>query len=154
MRTDRSAPSAPAPVPAGTQWHPEKPPYEFGLDEVPHSIEAVMVSQHLGSVFIEAAKRCVVRGGRAACWRLLCCTCCHRLGACCGRGCCGTDSGSGQRHRRVLLLAMPLPAAAAAAVVVQLDEAQHWMGRGQARVFSCAAHGWLLGGRLVVPCCT
>eukprot|EP00983_Pelagomonas_calceolata_P027490 863187-Pelagomonas_calceolata.AAC.1 len=27
----------------GTQWHPEKPPYEFGLDSVPHSLEAIKV---------------------------------------------------------------------------------------------------------------
>mmetsp|Transcript_28012 Transcript_28012/g.75667 ORF Transcript_28012/g.75667 Transcript_28012/m.75667 type:complete len:381 (+) Transcript_28012:150-1292(+) len=41
----------------GTQWHPEKPPYEFGLDSVPHSLEAIKVSQSLGSSFIETAKK-------------------------------------------------------------------------------------------------
>ena len=46
-----------APCDAGTQWHPEKPPFEFGMEEVPHSIEAIRVSQHLANVFIEAARR-------------------------------------------------------------------------------------------------
>ena len=30
-----------------TQWHPEKPPFEFGMHEIPHTLEAVLVSQHL-----------------------------------------------------------------------------------------------------------
>ncbi|GIL92877.1 hypothetical protein Vretimale_14806 [Volvox reticuliferus] len=41
----------------GTQWHPEKPPYEFGMDEVPHSLDAIRVSQHLSNVFIEHARQ-------------------------------------------------------------------------------------------------
>ncbi|KAL6765833.1 class I glutamine amidotransferase-like protein [Haematococcus lacustris] len=41
----------------GTQWHPEKPPFEFGMEEVPHSLEAISVSQHLANVFIESARR-------------------------------------------------------------------------------------------------
>ncbi|KAG2441123.1 hypothetical protein HXX76_003975 [Chlamydomonas incerta] len=40
----------------GTQWHPEKPPYEFGMEEVPHSLDAIRVSQHLSNVFLEAAR--------------------------------------------------------------------------------------------------
>ncbi|KAG2450314.1 hypothetical protein HYH02_004819 [Chlamydomonas schloesseri] len=40
----------------GTQWHPEKPPYEFGMEEVPHSLDAIRVSQHLANVFLEAAR--------------------------------------------------------------------------------------------------
>ncbi|KAG2482320.1 hypothetical protein HYH03_018742 [Edaphochlamys debaryana] len=40
----------------GTQWHPEKPPYEFGMEEVPHSLDAIRVSQHLSNVFMEAAR--------------------------------------------------------------------------------------------------
>ena len=31
----------------GTQWHPEKPPFEFSDDTIPHSHEAIAVSQHL-----------------------------------------------------------------------------------------------------------
>ncbi|GIL44397.1 hypothetical protein Vafri_1876 [Volvox africanus] len=41
----------------GTQWHPEKPPYEFGMDEVPHSLDAIRVSQHLSNVFMEHARQ-------------------------------------------------------------------------------------------------
>ncbi|KXZ56974.1 hypothetical protein GPECTOR_1g88 [Gonium pectorale] len=40
----------------GTQWHPEKPPYEFGMEEVPHSLDAIRVSQHLSNVFMEHAR--------------------------------------------------------------------------------------------------
>eukprot|EP00798_Chlamydomonas_sp_ICE-L_P027707 gene27707-7350_t len=40
----------------GTQWHPEKPPYEFGDNSVPHSMESIMVSQHLGHVFVDTAR--------------------------------------------------------------------------------------------------
>ena len=32
---------------SATQWHPEKPPYEFGMQEIPHSLDAILVSQHL-----------------------------------------------------------------------------------------------------------
>ncbi|MEW5303346.1 MAG: hypothetical protein WDW36_006048 [Sanguina aurantia] len=35
---------------SGTQWHPEKPPFEFGIEEIPHTLEAVSVSQHLANV--------------------------------------------------------------------------------------------------------
>ena len=31
----------------GTQWHPEKPPFEFSDNTIPHSHEAIAVSQHL-----------------------------------------------------------------------------------------------------------
>lgn len=40
-----------------TQWHPEKPPFEFGMQEIPHSLDAVRVSQHLANVFIDTARR-------------------------------------------------------------------------------------------------
>lgn len=40
----------------GTQWHPEKPPYEFSLDAIPHSRDAVHVSQHLADVFVDYAR--------------------------------------------------------------------------------------------------
>jgi hypothetical protein len=31
----------------GTQWHPEKPPFEFSDDTIPHTHDAIAVSQHL-----------------------------------------------------------------------------------------------------------
>lgn len=40
-----------------TQWHPEKPPFEFGMQEVPHTMDAILVSQHLANVFVEASRR-------------------------------------------------------------------------------------------------
>ncbi|KFM28592.1 Gamma-glutamyl hydrolase A [Auxenochlorella protothecoides] len=40
-----------------TQWHPEKPPYEFGMKAIPHSLDAVLVSQHLANVFVDTARR-------------------------------------------------------------------------------------------------
>lgn len=39
-----------------TQWHPEKPPYEFGMHEIPHSLDAILVSQHLANVFVDKAR--------------------------------------------------------------------------------------------------
>eukprot|EP00195_Chlamydomonas_chlamydogama_P004992 CAMPEP_0202904808 /NCGR_PEP_ID=MMETSP1392-20130828/31165_1 /ASSEMBLY_ACC=CAM_ASM_000868 /TAXON_ID=225041 /ORGANISM="Chlamydomonas chlamydogama, Strain SAG 11-48b" /LENGTH=315 /DNA_ID=CAMNT_0049592621 /DNA_START=102 /DNA_END=1049 /DNA_ORIENTATION=+ len=41
----------------GTQWHPEKPPFEFGMEEVPHSTDAILVSQHLANVFVGTARK-------------------------------------------------------------------------------------------------
>jgi gamma-glutamyl hydrolase len=29
----------------GTQWHPEKPPYEYSMQEIPHSHSAISVSE-------------------------------------------------------------------------------------------------------------
>lgn len=43
--------------PAGTQWHPEKPPFEFEMAEVPHSMDSILVSQHLANMFIDTARR-------------------------------------------------------------------------------------------------
>jgi gamma-glutamyl hydrolase len=40
-----------------TQWHPEKPPFEFGMAEVPHCLAAIRVSQHLANVFVDTARR-------------------------------------------------------------------------------------------------
>lgn len=40
-----------------TQWHPEKPPFEFGMQEVPHTLDAILVSQHLANNFIDASRR-------------------------------------------------------------------------------------------------
>eukprot|EP00201_Polytomella_parva_P003485 CAMPEP_0175075468 /NCGR_PEP_ID=MMETSP0052_2-20121109/22023_1 /TAXON_ID=51329 ORGANISM="Polytomella parva, Strain SAG 63-3" /NCGR_SAMPLE_ID=MMETSP0052_2 /ASSEMBLY_ACC=CAM_ASM_000194 /LENGTH=361 /DNA_ID=CAMNT_0016344169 /DNA_START=117 /DNA_END=1202 /DNA_ORIENTATION=+ len=42
---------------SGTQWHPEKPACEFGMEEVPHSLDAIRLSQHLANVFMETARR-------------------------------------------------------------------------------------------------
>ncbi|KAK9803146.1 hypothetical protein WJX72_001749 [[Myrmecia] bisecta] len=41
----------------GTQWHPEKPPYEFSDLAIPHSHDAIRVGQHLANVFIELARQ-------------------------------------------------------------------------------------------------
>lgn len=41
----------------GTQWHPEKPPYEFSDKTIPHSIDAIRVSQHTSNAFVEVARR-------------------------------------------------------------------------------------------------
>lgn len=40
-----------------TQWHPEKPPFEFGMKEIPHGLDAVRVAQHLANVFVDTARR-------------------------------------------------------------------------------------------------
>lgn len=39
------------------QWHPEKPPTEFSDRTIPHSQDAVRVSQHLANVFVHLARR-------------------------------------------------------------------------------------------------
>lgn len=58
-------PSSPT-VPAGTQWHPEKPTSEFGMVEVPHTLDAVRASQHLANVFIDTGGQCLVAAAAAA----------------------------------------------------------------------------------------
>ncbi|EFN55359.1 hypothetical protein CHLNCDRAFT_52559 [Chlorella variabilis] len=40
-----------------TQWHPEKPPFEFGMHEIPHTLDAILVSQHLANSFVDTARR-------------------------------------------------------------------------------------------------
>lgn len=40
----------------GTQWHPEKPTSEFGMPEVPHTNDAIRVSQHLANYFVDTAR--------------------------------------------------------------------------------------------------
>lgn len=40
-----------------TQWHPEKPPFEFGMTEIPHTLDAILVSQHLANQFVENARK-------------------------------------------------------------------------------------------------
>ena len=42
----------------GTQWHPEKPPYEFSDTTIPHSRSAVSVSHHLADTFVDLARQC------------------------------------------------------------------------------------------------
>ena len=37
----------------GTQWHPEKPPYEFSDATIPHTHDAISVSQHLANMFVD-----------------------------------------------------------------------------------------------------
>ena len=41
----------------GLQWHPEKPPTEFSDRTIPHSLDAVRVSQHLANAFVHLARR-------------------------------------------------------------------------------------------------
>lgn len=41
----------------GSQWHPEKPPFEFNLEATPHTPDAMLVSQHLANVFVNEARR-------------------------------------------------------------------------------------------------
>lgn len=40
-----------------TQWHPEKPPFEFGMNEIPHTLDAIRVAQHLANIFIETSRQ-------------------------------------------------------------------------------------------------
>lgn len=32
---------------AGTQWHPEKYGAEFGMEEIPHTLDTIRMAQHL-----------------------------------------------------------------------------------------------------------
>ncbi|CAG9461317.1 unnamed protein product [Pedinophyceae sp. YPF-701] len=41
----------------GSQWHPEKPPFEFAMTEVPHSANAIGVSQYLANKFVSFARQ-------------------------------------------------------------------------------------------------
>ena len=41
----------------GLQWHPEKPPTEFSDRTIPHSQDAIRVSQHLSNVLVHLARR-------------------------------------------------------------------------------------------------
>lgn len=40
----------------GTQWHPEKPPFEFSDRHIPHMKPAIHVSQHLADTFVDIAR--------------------------------------------------------------------------------------------------
>lgn len=39
------------------QWHPEKPPFEFSDLTIPHTHDAISVSQHLSNVFVDYARQ-------------------------------------------------------------------------------------------------
>ena len=39
------------------QWHPEKPPFEFSDLTIPHSHDAISVSQHMANMFVDWARR-------------------------------------------------------------------------------------------------
>ncbi|KAL9225705.1 hypothetical protein vseg_001598 [Gypsophila vaccaria] len=41
----------------GYQWHPEKNAFEWGLSEIPHSLEAVQVTQYAANYFISEARK-------------------------------------------------------------------------------------------------
>lgn len=41
-----------------TQWHPEKNAFEWGLDGIPHSAEAVAVTQASSNHFVSEARKC------------------------------------------------------------------------------------------------
>lgn len=56
-------PCAPPPPPRWLQWHPEKPPYEFGMTEIPHTLDAILVSQHL----VRAAEWGIAAGWLSPC---------------------------------------------------------------------------------------
>ncbi|GBF96107.1 gamma-glutamyl hydrolase [Raphidocelis subcapitata] len=40
----------------GVQWHPEKPTSEFGNNDIPHTLDAVRVGQHLANNFVDTAR--------------------------------------------------------------------------------------------------
>lgn len=40
----------------GTQWHPEKPPFEFSDNHIPHIRDAIAMSNHLANSFIDIAR--------------------------------------------------------------------------------------------------
>ena len=39
------------------QWHPEKPPFEFSDLTIPHSHDAISVSQHMANMFVDWARK-------------------------------------------------------------------------------------------------
>ncbi|CAI5468802.1 unnamed protein product [Closterium sp. Yama58-4] len=41
----------------GTQWHPEKNAYEWGLDHIPHGAHAIAVGQAAANFFVNEARR-------------------------------------------------------------------------------------------------
>ncbi|KAI3702772.1 hypothetical protein L6452_28524 [Arctium lappa] len=43
------------------QWHPEKNAFEWGLSKIPHSDEAVQVTQHVANFFVSEARKSLNR---------------------------------------------------------------------------------------------
>ncbi|RVW42910.1 Gamma-glutamyl hydrolase 2 [Vitis vinifera] len=43
------------------QWHPEKNAFEWGLSRIPHSEDAVQVTQHVANFFISEARKSLNR---------------------------------------------------------------------------------------------
>eukprot|EP00898_Chlorokybus_atmophyticus_P007704 jgi/Chlat1/7935/Chrsp68S07359 len=41
----------------GTQWHPEKNAFEFGLDKIPHTLAAIKLTQAVANYFVSDARR-------------------------------------------------------------------------------------------------
>ncbi|KAG0558506.1 hypothetical protein KC19_10G033500 [Ceratodon purpureus] len=41
----------------GVQWHPEKNAYEWGIDNIPHSADAIKVTQSVANYFIAEARK-------------------------------------------------------------------------------------------------
>ena len=39
------------------QWHPEKPPFEFSDLTIPHTHDAISVSQHMANMFVDYARQ-------------------------------------------------------------------------------------------------
>ena len=46
----------------GTQWHPEKNPFQWTDDNIPHDIDAVRVAQHMANFFVEEGKMITISG--------------------------------------------------------------------------------------------
>lgn len=42
----------------GVQWHPEKNAFEWGLSSIPHSLEAIQVTQNVASFLVSEARKC------------------------------------------------------------------------------------------------
>jgi hypothetical protein len=43
--------------PLRLQWHPEKPPFEFSDTTIPHTHDAISVSQHMANMFVDHARQ-------------------------------------------------------------------------------------------------
>ncbi|KAI5662350.1 hypothetical protein M9H77_21673 [Catharanthus roseus] len=44
-----------------TQWHPEKNAFEWGLSRIPHSEDAIQVTQHVANYFVSEARKSLNR---------------------------------------------------------------------------------------------
>ncbi|ESR55630.1 hypothetical protein CICLE_v10022857mg [Citrus x clementina] len=45
----------------GFQWHPEKNAFEWGFSGVPHSEDAILVTQHVANFFVSEARKSLNR---------------------------------------------------------------------------------------------